>query len=71
MLATIGKMIRSFGMFWWDFIVGEDVTLAIAVVLGLAAVAALHAAKVPAWWALPVIWVLGLSLSLARATKRH
>ncbi|MDA8295308.1 MAG: hypothetical protein M0004_01755 [Actinomycetota bacterium] len=71
MLATITKMIRSFGMFWWDFIVGEDVTIAIAVVLGLAGVAALHAAKVTAWWALPVIWVLGLGLSLARATKKH
>ena len=71
MLATIAKLIRSFGTFWWDFIVGDDVTLAIAVVLGLAAVAALHAAKVAAWWALPVIWALGLAISLARVTRKH
>lgn len=72
MLSSIGRGIRAFGQFWWDFIVGEDVTLAIAVVIGLGAVAWLHhATKIPAWWILPVIWALGVVYSLVRVARRR
>lgn len=69
-MAAIGRALRSFGRFWWDFIVGEDVSIAIAVVVGLGAVAGLHAAKVPAWWSLPLVWAVVVAWSVSRVTKR-
>jgi hypothetical protein len=66
-MSAIGKTLRSFVAFWWDFIVGDDVTIAIGVVVGLGAIAALHSAKVTSWWALPVLWGVALYWSLKRA----
>ncbi len=62
--------VRTFGAFWYEFVVGDDWRIAVGVVLGLAATAALvHLAHVSAWWALPVAVVVGLALSLRRATR--
>jgi hypothetical protein len=63
-------VIRSFLAFWWDFIVGDDVRLAIGVVLGIAAVAVVHLAGVASWWALPAVWIVALIWSLGRAVRR-
>jgi len=63
------KHLKSFGAFWYDFIVGDDWHVAALVVIGLAATALLaHAAKVNAWWLLPVVAVVALAWSLHRAT---
>jgi hypothetical protein len=65
------KQLKSFGAFWYDFIVGDDWQVAALVVAGLAATALLvHAAKVNAWWLLPVIVFAALVWSLHRATAR-
>lgn len=69
-MSAVTTAIRSFFAFWWDFIVGDDVTVAIGVVLGLGAVAALHAAGKVSWWALPAFWVAALVWSLVRALRR-
>jgi hypothetical protein len=63
------KHLKAFGAFWYDFIVGDDWLVAALVVIGLAATALLaHAAKVNAWWLLPVVAVAALAWSLHRAT---
>lgn len=64
------RYLRSFGRFWWNFIVGDDwrVAAGVAVALGLTAVLA-HAG-VNAWWLLPVGVALLLSWSLRRAAAR-
>ncbi|MCW2940079.1 MAG: hypothetical protein JWN00_3064 [Actinomycetia bacterium] len=61
--------IRSFAMFWYDFIVGDDWRVAVGVVAGLAATAALVHAGVNAWWLLPVVVIALLGLSLRRVVK--
>jgi hypothetical protein len=63
--------VKAFGQFWWDFIVGDDVLLAIGVVGGLAATAVLVAIGVNAWWALPLIAVAALTISVRRAARRR
>jgi hypothetical protein len=65
------KQLKAFGAFWYDFIVGDDWHVAALLVAGLAATALLaHAAKVNAWWLLPVVLVAALAWSLHRATAR-
>jgi hypothetical protein len=63
------KQLKAFGAFWYDFIVGDDWQVAVLVVAGLALTAILaHAAKVNAWWLLPVVACAALAWSLHRAT---
>ncbi len=60
--------LRRFARFWWDFVVGDDWRIAVAVVVALAASAALAASDVPAWWLLPAAVAAVLYLSLRRET---
>ena len=63
------KYLKSFGAFWYDFIVGDDWHVAALVVAGLALTAVLaHAARVNAWWLLPLVAFAALAWSLHRVT---
>jgi hypothetical protein len=59
--------VKQFGMFLWDFVVGDDWVGAagVALLLGMAATLA-HLAHVGAWWLLPP----GVSLVLAATLRR-
>jgi len=63
------KWLRSFGRFWWDFIVGDDWLVAALVAAAIGATAALAAADVAGWWLLPLAVPLILWLSLRRAIR--
>jgi len=62
-------MLRRFGLFWYDFVVGDDWRVAVAVVAALVVTAVLAAAGVPAWWVLPAAAVAILAVSLTRAAR--
>jgi hypothetical protein len=65
------KWLKSFGEFWYDFIVGDDWQVAAIVILALAVTALLvHGASVNAWWLLPVAALGALGWSLYRAVRR-
>ena len=63
------KWLRSFGRFWWDFVVGDDwlVALLVAIALGATALLAHHGFTV--WWLMPIAAVVVLWLSLRRAIR--
>lgn len=71
LVGAARRMSVSFGLFWWDFIVGDDWSIAAAVLVGIGAVAGLADAGTVAWWALPALWALALGGSLARAVGMH
>lgn len=64
------RQLKAFGAFWYDFIVGDDWHVAALVVTGLVITEVLtHAAKVNAWWLLPVVALAALVWSLHRVTS--
>ena len=64
------RYLRSFGLFWWDFVVGDDwrVAAGLAVALGLTWL--LERNDVSAWWLLPVAVGLVLAESLRREARK-
>jgi hypothetical protein len=64
------RALRTFGMFWYNFIIGDDwrVALTIAVALG-ATLAVNRMTDVTSWWILVVAVVVVLPVSIARATR--
>ena len=63
------RALKSFGAFWYDFVIGDDWQVAALVVAALAVTALLvHLAGVNAWWLLPAGAFVALAWSLRRAT---
>ena len=62
---------KAFLRFWYDFIIGDDWTIAAGVTVALVLTAVLaHNGMPSAWWLLPIVVGLGLAWSLSRATRR-
>jgi hypothetical protein len=62
------KWLRSFGRFWWDFVIGDDWRLALAGGVALALTGLLAHRGYAAWWVTPVVVVLALVATVARTT---
>jgi len=65
-------MLKGFGMFWWDFLVGDtpELFLAALAILGVVALVSLSAhANTAAVVILPVLVVASLGLSVFRAVR--
>jgi len=58
---------RAVATFLWDFVVGDDWRIAVAVVIALGLTAVVAGAQVSAWWILPVFVAGVLTLSVWRA----
>ena len=63
------RRLRAFGRFWYEFIVGDDWRVAVAVVVALGATAVVAGVGLPAWWVLPAAVVVVLPLSVWRAAR--
>ena len=64
------KHLRSFALFWWDFVVGDDWRVAAGVALALLATWLLVREGADVWWLLPLAISVVLALSLWRVTRR-
>ena len=64
-----GLRMKRFGLFWWDFVVGDDWRAAAGVGLAIGVTAALVAAGLDAWWLMPAAVAAVLALSLRRASR--
>ncbi|MCL4545857.1 MAG: hypothetical protein M1118_14925 [Chloroflexi bacterium] len=60
--------VAGFFAFWYDFIVGDDWTVAAGVLVALLITALLVHAQITAWWLMPLAVLLLMTSSLWRAT---
>jgi hypothetical protein len=68
------KYLGAFGRFWWDFIVGDDWSVAAVIAVGLVLTYLLAHRGLNAWWLLPLAVAVVLAHSLwgaARAAVGH
>lgn len=64
--------LRSFGRFWYDFVVGDDWRVALGVVIGLSLTAAVaHSGHPSSWWLLPLTAAGLLTVSLWREARKR
>ena len=63
--------IKEFGIFWYDFLIGDDWKIAFGVLAGLGLSALLvHLVNPSVWWLLPLVVIGTLAVSLRSSTKR-
>lgn len=70
-MSRVAGWARAVVMFWVDFVIGDDWTVAATVALALLATWGLTRAGIPAWWLLPLAVLVVTGLSLRRATHRE
>jgi hypothetical protein len=67
----MGKRVRAFLAFLYDFVIGDDWRIAAAVVAGLAVTYAVSQTSVPSWWVMPALLVIVLPATLWRAARKR
>jgi uncharacterized membrane protein YfcA len=55
--------------FLYFFVVGDDWTVAVALLLALAATGVLVAQRIPAWWLVPLVAIVMTGVSLRRSAR--
>ena len=61
--------LRRLAVFFYDFVIGDDPRIAVAVVVALGLTAVAAGAGVSAWWVMPLAVVAVLGFSIHRATE--
>jgi hypothetical protein len=67
----VSARVKAFFAFWYDFVVGDDWTVAVGVVIALAVTYAVTRTTLPAWWIVPVAVGLLLPMSLLREIRKR
>lgn len=63
--------VRQFATFMWDFVIGDDWRIALGVAVALVVTLVLSNNGVAAWWLLPVVVVLMLSVSVWGVARKR
>ncbi len=61
--------LRTFGRFCYDFVVGDDWTVVVAMVVAISATAIVAHHGWPAWWLMPVAVAATLTWTVLRAIR--
>ena len=68
-MKAVKTRVLAFLAFWYDFVVGDDWTVALGVALAFGATYVLSRTSAPAWWLVPAAVITLLGLSLWRAVR--
>ncbi len=69
--TSVVESLKRFGLFWYDFIIGDDWRVALAVAASFAVTAALSSAGVAgSWLVVPAVAVLTLPMALSRLVRK-
>ncbi|MGO4856774.1 COG4280 domain-containing protein [Arthrobacter sp. 2MCAF14] len=69
--TSVIESLKRFGLFWYDFIIGDDWRVALAVAASFAVTAALSSSGVGgSWWVVPAVAVLTLPMALSRLVRK-
>ncbi len=63
------RRLKAFGLFWYDFVVGDDWRIAVGLVAALGLTAILVSMSISAWWLLPLAVIALLAESVLRAGR--
>ncbi len=63
--------VKNFVAFLYDFVVGDDWRMSVAVILGLVATGLAVRSGLNLWWLLPLFVVAGLGISLRRVVRKN
>ncbi|HEX3724215.1 MAG TPA: hypothetical protein VHV31_15620 [Nitrolancea sp.] len=63
------RYIKNFGLFWYDFVIGDDWSVAVGIVIALVITALLAHQNIVAWWLMPIAVAVVLGISLWRVTQ--
>jgi predicted PurR-regulated permease PerM len=69
-MNRIGSWIIAVPRFLYEFIVGDDWTVAVAVLAGLVVTAVLNANHIVAWWLMPIVAIVMTGISIRRLHPR-
>ena len=69
-MNRIWSLIIAVPRFLYEFIVGDDWTVAVAVLAGLVVTAVLNANHIVAWWLMPVVAIVMTGISIRRLHPR-
>ena len=69
-MHVIASAVIGVARFLYRFIVGDDWTVAVAILLALAATGVLTAGHISAWWLVPFVAVFMTGVSLRRAARQ-
>ena len=61
--------LRAFGSFWYDFVVGDEWSVAVGVIVAFATAAGLVQLGIDAWWLVPAAAAGLLVASVLRAAR--
>jgi len=65
-MNRIWSWIIAVPRFLYEFIVGDDWTVAVAVLTGLVVTALLNANHIVAWWLMPIVAIVMTGISIRR-----
>jgi hypothetical protein len=69
-MNRIWSWIIAVPRFLYEFIVGDDWTVAVAVLAGLVVTALLNANHIVAWWLMPIVAIVMTAVSIRRLHPR-
>jgi len=70
-LQAIVSAALGIARFLYRFVVGDDWTVAVAILLALAATGVLLADHISAWWLVPFVAIFMTGVSLRRSARQH